>query len=207
MPRSFLGRFLVSLCISLLFELISDSSLLQVYFMLAGIGKRKSIRLVGLDDFEIISLVGTGAFGKVFRVKEKKSGQVFAMKVMSKADIVEHDFVRHVNQERDIMVELSAKNFFPGASHVPSRSLYMMNSQHGAELHHSFQTDTSVYLIMTFVGGGNLYHSVQQRAEPLSEEDARFYVAQVLLGLEEMHQRSIIYRDLKLENLLLDDDG
>ena len=72
---------------------------------------RKKGKLVGLNDFEVLSLVGKGAFGKVWRVKEKDTGKIFAMKVMSKSDIVEHDFVSHTNVEREIMSDLSGQPF------------------------------------------------------------------------------------------------
>lgn|SRR3990167_467866 len=73
--------------------------------------RRKKGKLIGLDDFEVLSLVGRGAFGKVWRVKEKATGKIFAMKVMQKEDIIEQEYVKHVNLEREIMADLSGYKF------------------------------------------------------------------------------------------------
>ena len=74
-------------------------------------------------------------------------------------------------------------------------------------MYHSFQTDSSVYLVMKWVGGGTLFDWIRTRQDPLSDKEVKFYVGQIILGLEEMHKRDIIYRDLKLENILVDADG
>jgi len=76
--------------------------------------KGKKGKLVSLEDFEILSLVGKGNFGKVYRVKEIKTGKIYAMKVMRKQDIIEQDYVKHVNRERDILAELGSSSFFTG---------------------------------------------------------------------------------------------
>ena len=73
--------------------------------------RKKKGKLIGLDDFEILSLIGKGAFGKVWRVKEKSTGKIYAMKVMQKADIIEQDYVKHANLEREIMADLSGYKF------------------------------------------------------------------------------------------------
>lgn len=76
--------------------------------------KEKKGKLVGLDDFEILSLIGKGAFGKVYKVKEIATNKIMAMKVMKKQEVIDRDFVNHVNRERDIMAELSEGPFFIG---------------------------------------------------------------------------------------------
>lgn len=155
-------------------------------------GKKKKGKLIGPDDFEVLSVIGRGAFGKVWLVKEKKSAggkeELLAMKVMSKSEIIEHEYIEHTNKEREIMSDLVGSPFV-------------------TELKYSFQTETSVYLVMNFVGGGSLFQYVSALEDPLSEPDAIFYVAQILVALESLHEKGIVYRDLKLENILLQEDG
>ena len=82
-------------------------------------GKKKKGKLIGPDDFEVLSVIGRGAFGKVWLVKEKKSSsgkeELLAMKVMSKSEIVEHDYIEHTNKEREIMSDLAGSPFITGA--------------------------------------------------------------------------------------------
>ena len=73
--------------------------------------RKKKGKLIGLDDFEILSLIGKGAFGKVWKVKEKSTSKIYAMKVMQKADIIEQEYVKHANLEREIMADLSGFKF------------------------------------------------------------------------------------------------
>ena len=76
--------------------------------------KGKKGKLVELEDFELLTLVGRGAFGKVYRVKEKATGKIYAMKVMQKTEIIEREYVRHVNREREILAELTSEHYFTG---------------------------------------------------------------------------------------------
>jgi len=151
----------------------------------SGPVKRVAIE-VNVGDFQKLKVVGKGAFGKVFLVKKKDTGKAFAMKQLDIAFIKERDEVEHTLAERRILSK----------SHHP-----FINS-----LHYSFRTPSYLYLVMDFVNGGELFHHLsQERSFP--EERAKFYAAEITLGLGYLHANGIIYRDLKPENLLLDYKG
>ena len=137
-------------------------------------------------DFELLKLVGKGSFGKVMQVRYKKTGEIFAMKVLSKAHILEHNEVEHTLAELHILQRL----------HHP----FLVN------LHYSFQTDEQLYFVLDFVNGGELFFHLQ-REKRFSVERARFYGAEICLALEHLHNAGVVYRDLKPENLLLTVDG
>ena len=141
---------------------------------------------VGVQDFELIKLVGKGSFGKVMQVRYKATGEIFAMKMLSKQHILEHGEVEHTMAERNILQKL----------HHP----FLMN------LHYSFQTDDKLYLILDFVNGGELFYHLQ-REHRFSIERVRFYAAEICLALEHLHNAGVIYRDLKPENILLTNEG
>jgi len=141
---------------------------------------------VGIDDFQKIKVVGKGAFGKVYLVKKKDTGQVFAMKMLNKRDIKERDEVTHTLAEKSVL------------SKVEHPFL--------ARLYYSFQSDACLFFIMDFINGGEVFHHLSLEGS-FSEERTRFYAAEIVLGLEYLHKRGVIYRDLKPENLLLNYQG
>lgn len=141
---------------------------------------------VRLEDFEILQLVGKGAYGKVHQVRKISTKQIYAMKVMRKERLIETNNVSYSISERNIL----------------------QNIQHHfiASLHYAFQTKGKVYLVMDFLNGGPLlYH--MRRVPMFSEELVRFYAAELVLALEYLHSLDIIHRDLKPENILLWHDG
>eukprot|EP01105_Mastigella_eilhardi_P015535 TRINITY_DN355_c3_g1_i1.p1 TRINITY_DN355_c3_g1~~TRINITY_DN355_c3_g1_i1.p1 ORF type:complete len:482 (-),score=142.11 TRINITY_DN355_c3_g1_i1:83-1447(-) len=140
---------------------------------------------VGLADFQLLRLIGKGNFGRVNLV-QMKGGQFFAMKVLSKSHIIESHEIEHTMAECSILQKM--------------KHPFLVN------LHYSFQTLENLYLILDFVNGGELLFHLQNDKK-FSEERVRFYAAEILLGLEHLHNASIIYRDLKLENILLDRYG
>jgi len=144
------------------------------------------IRVTG-DDFEVQQLIGKGAFGKVWKVKKKDTGEIFAMKSLSKDAVVEENLIEHTIVEREIMLSMG---------HHP----FIVN------LNYAFQTDTDLYFVLEYVGGGSLMQLLQQCPE-LKEKEVKFYAAEILLGLEALHTSNIIYRDLKLENVLISAEG
>ena len=105
-------------------------------------GGGKSKTKMAVEDFDLLSLVGKGSFGKVMQVRHKKSGAIYAMKVLSKKHIVANNEVEHTLAERAILERLNHP--------------FLMN------LIYSFQTDTKLYFIMEFVNGGELFHHLQQ---------------------------------------------
>jgi len=141
---------------------------------------------VGVADFELLNLVGKGSFGKVIQVRKINTGEIFAMKVLSKKHIVEHNEVAHTKSEKNILMKLQHP--------------FLVN------LNYSFQTDDKLYFILDYVNGGELFYHLQ-REKRFSEDRVRFYGAEIVLALEYLHSSGVVYRDLKPENLLLTDEG
>jgi len=148
--------------------------------------KLKEEEKVGVTDFELLNLVGKGSFGKVIQVRKIDTGEIFAMKVLSKRHIVEHNEVAHTKSEKNILMKLQHP-FLVG-------------------LNYSFQTDDKLYFILDYVNGGELFYHLQ-RDKRFSEDRVRFYGAEIVLALEYLHNAGVVYRDLKPENLLLTDEG
>ncbi|PFH52697.1 hypothetical protein AMATHDRAFT_139750 [Amanita thiersii Skay4041] len=138
-------------------------------------------------DFEFLKLIGRGTFGKVFQVRKKDTKRIYAMKVLSKKEIVAKKEIAHTIGERKILQRSLESPFLVG-------------------LKFSFQTDTDLYLVTDFKSGGELFWHLQRETR-FSEERARFYIAELILALEHLHKYNIVYRDLKPENILLDATG
>jgi len=141
---------------------------------------------VGYDDFELLSIIGQGSFGKVVQVRMKYTGDIFAMKVLNKRNVVERGEIDHTLAEKNILMKFDHP--------------FIMS------LHYSFQTDDKLFLVMDFVNGGEMFYHIQ-KARRFDNERAKFYLAEIVLGLDCLHNNGVIYRDLKPENLLLDSDG
>uniref|UniRef100_A0A8C9WR13 Ribosomal protein S6 kinase n=1 Tax=Scleropages formosus TaxID=113540 RepID=A0A8C9WR13_SCLFO len=139
-------------------------------------------------QFEIRKVLGQGSFGKVFLVKKivgPDAGQLYAMKVLKKATLKVRDRLR-TKMERDILVEV--------------------NHPFIVKLHYAFQTEGKLYLILEFLRGGDLFTRLSKEVM-FTEEDVKFYLAELALALDHLHSLGIIYRDLKPENILLDEEG
>eukprot|EP00163_Fabomonas_tropica_P012822 TRINITY_DN24183_c0_g1_i1.p1 TRINITY_DN24183_c0_g1~~TRINITY_DN24183_c0_g1_i1.p1 ORF type:complete len:496 (-),score=135.11 TRINITY_DN24183_c0_g1_i1:351-1838(-) len=141
---------------------------------------------VTLADFDLLKVIGQGSFGKVMQVRLKKTGKIFAMKILKKAELVKRNQVEHTRAEREILGTL--------------RHPFMVR------LYYSFQTDQKLYMVLDYVNGGELYYHLQ-RAHKFPENQARFYAAEVILVLSYLHSRNVVYRDLKPENILIDQEG
>ncbi|MBW0487359.1 hypothetical protein O181_027074 [Austropuccinia psidii MF-1] len=150
--------------------------------------KSKSSRKVGLDDFNFLAVLGKGNFGKVMLAEEKRSGQLWAIKVLKKDFIIENDEVESTKSEKRVFLTASRE-----------RHPFLIG------LHSCFQTETRIYFVMEYVSGGDLMLHIQR--EQFTPRRAKFYAAEVLLALEYFHQNGVIYRDLKLDNILLTLDG
>lgn len=141
---------------------------------------------VGLDDFEILKLVGQGAFGKVFQVRKKGTSEIYAMKVMRKDKILEKNHSEYMKAERDILTKV--------------------DHPFVVQLRYSFQTKYRLYLVLDFVNGGHLFFQLYKQGL-FREELARIYTAEIISAVAHLHANGIMHRDLKPENILLDAEG
>ncbi|KAF9935044.1 Serine/threonine kinase [Linnemannia zychae] len=145
-------------------------------------------RKVGLEDFNFLAVLGKGNFGKVMLAEDKLTKGLYAIKVLKKEFIIEHDEVASTRSEKRVFQTANKE-----------RHPFLVG------LHSCFQTETRIYFVMDYVSGGDLMLHIQR--EQFSERQAKFYACQVLLALEYFHKNNIIYRDLKLDNILLALDG
>ncbi|XP_066395524.1 serine/threonine-protein kinase AtPK2/AtPK19-like [Miscanthus floridulus] len=141
---------------------------------------------VGLDDFEILKLVGQGAFGKVFQVRKKNTSEIYAMKVMRKDKILEKNHSEYMKAEREILTKVDHPFI--------------------VQLRYSFQTKYRLYLVLDFINGGHLFFQLYKQGL-FREELARIYTAEIVSAVAHLHANGIMHRDLKPENILLDADG
>lgn len=143
-------------------------------------------RRLGPNDFDLLRVVGQGAFGKVFQVRKRDTGEVFAMKVMRKDRILERRHGEYVRAERDALTAVVHP--------------YIVT------LRYSFQTTTKLYLVLDFINGGHLFFQLY-RAGTFDENLAKLYTAELVLAITHLHSLGFVHRDLKPENVLLDSQG
>ena len=147
---------------------------------------KASIPKVGLEDFELIKVIGKGSFGKVLLVRKKRDTKLYAMKVLSKPNIVKRKQIEHTRTER--------------------RILGVINHPFIVKLHYAFQNEEKLYFILDYAAGGELFFHLS-RMKKFPEHYVQFYSAEITLALEELHSKGVIYRDLKPENILFDAEG
>eukprot|EP01029_Cantina_marsupialis_P011537 TRINITY_DN2568_c0_g1_i1.p1 TRINITY_DN2568_c0_g1~~TRINITY_DN2568_c0_g1_i1.p1 ORF type:complete len:498 (+),score=131.48 TRINITY_DN2568_c0_g1_i1:95-1588(+) len=141
---------------------------------------------LSVDDFELLKVLGKGAFGKVFLARLIPTGQVYAMKVLKKSEVVRRKQVEHTKAERRIMGK--------------------MESPFIVQLKFAFQTTDKLFMITEYCRGGELFfHLKKQKTFP--EPAVKFYASELVAALKHVHSRNVVYRDLKPENVLLDEDG
>lgn len=134
--------------------------------------------------FEKIRLLGKGDVGRVFLVKEKATTRLYAMKILNKKEMIERNKIKRALAEQEILAT--------------------SNHPFIVTLYHSFQLEDSLYLCMEYCMGGEFFRALQTReSKTISENDAKFYAAEVTAALEYLHLLGFIYRDLKPENILL----
>lgn len=148
-----------------------------------GTGQR-----IGLDHFNFLAVLGKGNFGKVMLAETKRSRKLYAIKVLKKEFIIENDEVESIRSEKRVFLVANR-----------GRHPFLTN------LHACFQTETRVYFVMEYVSGGDLMLHIQRGQ--FGTKRAQFYAAEVCLALKYFHENGVIYRDLKLDNILLSLDG
>nr|PNR45294.1 hypothetical protein PHYPA_015065 [Physcomitrium patens] len=141
---------------------------------------------MGVEDFELLTIIGRGAFGEVRLCRAKATGEVYAMKKLKKSEMLSRGQVEHVRAERNLLAE------------VDSHCI--------VKLQYSFQDSEYLYLIMEYLPGGDMM-TLLMRKDTLTEDEARFYVAQSILAIQSIHKHNYIHRDIKPDNLLLDKNG
>ncbi|KAM4735714.1 serine/threonine-protein kinase Sgk2b [Anableps anableps] len=139
------------------------------------------------SDFDYLKVIGTGSFGKVLLARHRKQGGYYAVKVLNKQMIIKRKEQRHVMVERSVLLKGLKHPFLVG-------------------LHFSFQTPKTLYFVLDFVNGGELFYHLQREGS-FPEPRAAFYAAEIAAALGYLHSLSIVYRDLKPENILLDSEG
>jgi serum/glucocorticoid-regulated kinase 2 len=143
-------------------------------------------RKLTIDDFSSLSVIGKGSYAKVLLVKKKDTNELFAMKILKKENVERRKQEKHVRTERDVLINIDHPfviKFF-----------------------YSFQNERKLFFALEYCPGGELFNLLQKKKR-FSEDQARFYSAQMILALEHLHEKDIIYRDLKPENVLIDSTG
>jgi len=140
-----------------------------------------------IKDFDIIKPISKGAFGSVFLARKKATGDYYAIKVLKKADMIAKNQITNVKAERMILMKQAESPFV-------------------AKLYFTFQSKENLYLVMEYLNGGDCAALIKSLGA-LPEEWTRQYIAEVVLGLEYLHQRGVVHRDLKPDNLLIDQHG
>ncbi|XP_035704452.1 serine/threonine-protein kinase Genghis Khan isoform X2 [Folsomia candida] len=139
------------------------------------------------EDFEILKVIGRGAFGEVAVVKMKTNERVFAMKILNKWEMLKRAETACFKEERDVLVYGDRR--------------WITN------LHYAFQDDTNLYLVMDYYCGGDLLTLLSKFEDRLPEDMARFYISEMVLAIDSIHKLKYVHRDIKPDNVLLDANG
>ncbi|XP_017876835.1 serine/threonine-protein kinase Genghis Khan isoform X1 [Ceratina calcarata] len=146
----------------------------------------KSLQLAR-EDFEILKVIGRGAFGEVCVVRMRGSDKVFAMKILNKWEMLKRAETAYFREERDVLVYGDRR--------------WITN------LHYAFQDDNNLYLVMDYYCGGDLLTLLSKFEDRLPEDMARFYIAEMVLAIGSIHDLRYVHRDIKPDNVLLDANG
>ena len=141
---------------------------------------------VTLNDFQIVKLLGKGAFGKVLLVYNEELKKYFAMKTLRKDYIKKNQQTKHTKEERKILEKID----YPFIS----------------KLYYAFQNEKKLFMITEYMPGGEMFYHLHMN-DHFNENKARFYIAEIVLAIDHLHKNNILYRDLKPENILLDELG
>ena len=142
---------------------------------------------IKFEDYNIINLLGTGSFGRVFKVtlKDDPSNKVFAMKVVNKNLLMRKKQLKYAVGECNVLKKCDCPFI--------------------VKLYYSFQTLENLYMVEEYCPGGDLQYHL--KINLFEEEDAKFYISELILAIEHLHNLNIIYRDLKPENILIGEDN
>ena len=146
---------------------------------------RQGRKKMNIREFEPLTIIGRGAFGEVRVCRQISTGDIVAIKKMRKEDMLNKNQLMHVRTEKEIM---TASNPWI------------------VKLKYSFQDDYYLYLVMEFLPGGDLMNLLKKK-EVLTEDEARFYTAEMILAVDSVHKLNCIHRDLKPDNILIDKNG
>lgn len=149
-------------------------------------GSAKSLRLTR-EDFDVVKVIGRGAFGEVCVVKLRGSEKVFAMKILNKWEMLKRAETACFKEERDVLVYGDRRWI--------------------THLHYAFQDDSNLYLVMDYYCGGDLLTLLSKFEDRLPEDMARFYIAEMVLAIDSIHRLGYVHRDIKPDNVLLDANG
>jgi len=141
---------------------------------------------IGTDEFEPLHLLGKGSFGEVYLARYKPTGKLYAMKILNKRKVMAQNLIKYARTERNVLC-VTKHPFIVG-------------------LHFAFQNSEKLFMIMEYCPGGDLGRLLQKERR-LTEDRAKIYAAEIVLALEDLHKRDIIFRDLKPDNVVLDEDG
>ena len=147
---------------------------------------KKVLVTIGPQHFDLLKVIGEGAFGKVILVRNILDNRKYAMKVLSKKLLKKTNNIAYMKSERDILTKIEHPFV--------------------VQLWYAFQTESKLFLVMDFLNGGELFFHLKRRGL-ISENEARFYLAEMILAIEFLHSNGVIHRDLKPENVLLNGDG
>ena len=141
---------------------------------------------INRNNFKFLYVIGKGGFGRVWKIQSKKTKQTFALKEMSKLKIIDKKSEKSINSEREFLSKLNHP--------------FIVN------MHYAFQDKENLYLVMDMLSGGDLRYHVS-RYRKFSEEQTRFFIANMIYALQYIHGHNVIHRDIKPENLVLDEKG
>mmetsp|Transcript_32991 Transcript_32991/g.65628 ORF Transcript_32991/g.65628 Transcript_32991/m.65628 type:complete len:325 (-) Transcript_32991:729-1703(-) len=147
---------------------------------------KKELKEPKLEDFELLDTLGTGSFGRVRLVKYKPDGNYYALKILKKSEVIYLKQVEHVKTEKHILERISHP--------------FIVN------LFGAFKDPKNLYLMMEYIIGGEFFSHLR-KAGRFTNDTSKFYAAEITLVFAYLHDLSILYRDLKPENLLLDRAG
>ncbi|CAK59888.1 unnamed protein product (macronuclear) [Paramecium tetraurelia] len=141
---------------------------------------------VSLRDFTLVKCIGVGGFSRVYLVRKRDDGKFYALKLIDKNFIMENQKEVIVQNERDVMVNVNNEFITP--------------------LHFAFETKYYIAFVLDYCAGGELFYHLR-KLKRLTEEDAKYYLVEICIGMAYLHSKNIVYRDIKPENILLDLQG